>query len=511
MAVIDRGLDEKRVNSWTRLTGIALIMLMAIASIAMIADQAPVDEQDESSPVRSVALTPHGTIFIGNDAGFTNASGVTRGSGTETDPFIISEWSINASSYYGIYISGTTKHFVIRDCLIYDGKLPIGYHGILLWTVQNGTVTNNTLLNNYYGMSVINFGNITITENNCSDGNAGIYARGDGHWGYNLSIENNICSHSDNWGMLIDTVFDSRIANNTCEYNGQHGMDIEVSSYVSVDNNTCMYNSRSGILLYDESQNCTVINNTCESNGEYGIYLSWSYNNTVDRNIASHNDLMGIFLQSSSDHNNITNNECNDNVHGTMYYRGISLEASNFNRIYNNTVLGNYDGIAMMDSDGNDVLNNTVSSNTHYGIVLSWDYNNDNEITGNLVEDNTDYGIIIVWGHNNRVWNNTITDNNGAGAVYDVLHIQGYDGDSGNFWNTSGTPHGYGNNWSDLRAPDSDWDGIVDWSYNMSFGVKDYYPLTVPGTPIPEPAVLILIGLMVSVFFVSNHIRKKKQ
>jgi parallel beta-helix repeat protein len=285
---------------------------------------------------------------------------------------------------------------------------------------------------------------------------------------------------------------------------------MDTCSYVSIADNNCSYNDFSGIALGTSCEYVTVINNTCEWNEEYGIYLSWSTYNVVDRNIASHNHLMGIFLQSSSDYNNITNNECNDNIHGTMYYWGIHLEASNFNRIQNNTVLGNNDGISMMDSDSNDILNNTVDSSTNYGIVLSWDYNNDNEIAGNHVQDSTDYGIIIVWGSGNRVWNNTLIDNNGAGAVYDVLHLQGYDGDSGNFWNTSGTPHGYGNNWSDLQAPDSDWDGIVDWSYNIT-GNKDFYPLTTPGTPIPEPAVLILIGLMATVFFVSNHIRKKKQ
>lgn len=515
MVVIDRGIDEKQTRSRTRITSIVIIMLMAVASITMIANQAPEDEADKGSPARVVALSPHNPIWITSDANFADPGnpgtyGVTGGDGTEGTPYIISEWNINASSNYGIYISGTTKHFVIRDCFIHDGVSPIGYHGIWLASVQNGTVTNNTLSKNWNAMSIIDSGNITVTENNCSDNKFGIYCRGNTR-GYNHSIENNTCSHNEYQGILLDTIFNSRIANNTCQYNGYRSIDLDTCSYISIVDNNCSYNDFSGILLGTSSNNITIVNNTCEWNEEYGIYLSWSTYNIVDRNIASHNHLMGIFLQSSSDHNNITNNECNDNIHGTMYYWGIHLEASNFNRIQNNTVLGNNDGISMMDSDGNDILNNTVDSSTHYGIVLSWDYNNDNEIAGNHVQDSTDYGIIIVWGSGNRVWNNTLIDNNGAGAVYDVGHLQGYDGDSGNFWNTSGSPHGYGNNWSDLQAPDSDWDGIVDWSYNMSGGVKDYYPLTTPGTPIPEPAVLILIGLMVSVFFVSNRIRKKKQ
>ena len=55
-----------------------------------------------AAPVRDLALTVHDPILIVGNAEFTNASGVVWGSGTESDPYIIEGWDINASAANGI-------------------------------------------------------------------------------------------------------------------------------------------------------------------------------------------------------------------------------------------------------------------------------------------------------------------------------------------------------------------------------------------------------------------------
>jgi len=99
------------------------------------------------------------------------------------------------------------------------------------------------------------------------------------------------------------------------------------------------------------------------------------------------------------------------------------------------------------------------------------------------MSDNSEYGVYVLTGADrNTIWNNTFRSNNGAGIVYDPTHIQANDTGTNNRWNTSGTPHGYGNYWGDLTAPDANLDGIVDLSYVLtgSAGAKDYYPLSSP-------------------------------
>jgi parallel beta-helix repeat protein len=104
--------------------------------------------------IGSVAtLSPHSPIYIDSNASFTAANGVTSGSGTENDPYIIENWSINASSANGIEIKSTNVYFVIRNCLVENGG--VAYHGIYLDNVVNGEVKNATIENNRNGIYLI--------------------------------------------------------------------------------------------------------------------------------------------------------------------------------------------------------------------------------------------------------------------------------------------------------------------------------------------------------------------
>ncbi len=65
----------------------------------------------------------HDPVKITSDADFTSANGVTGGSGTADDPYIISGLIIDGKNAgYGIYITGTTKNFTIMNCEVFNAS-----------------------------------------------------------------------------------------------------------------------------------------------------------------------------------------------------------------------------------------------------------------------------------------------------------------------------------------------------------------------------------------------------
>jgi len=65
----------------------------------------------------AAGLTPHTPILIVGNADFTPANGVSSGTGTPSDPYVIEGWDINASTAVGIDVRNTNTPFVIRDVL----------------------------------------------------------------------------------------------------------------------------------------------------------------------------------------------------------------------------------------------------------------------------------------------------------------------------------------------------------------------------------------------------------
>jgi len=89
--------------------------------------------------VRAPGYVPHGPILIAGDADFTAANGVTGGSGTPADPYVISGWDIEVCSANGIDIRDTTVPFVIRSIYIH-GSSSCSVDAIALHRVAWGTI-----------------------------------------------------------------------------------------------------------------------------------------------------------------------------------------------------------------------------------------------------------------------------------------------------------------------------------------------------------------------------------
>jgi len=283
-----------------------------------------------------------------------------------------------------------------------------------------------------------------------------------------LSMNN--CSLNYFEGIYLYSSSDNTLSNNICNSNYyDEGIYLHSSSYNTLSNNTCISNCYAGICLNASSDN-TLSNNICSSNGWEGMYLNSSSYNTLSNNSCSSNGYEGMYLDSSS-YNALTNNIClND-------FNGIDLVFSSHNTLTNNNFSSNdFDGMFLGSSSHNTLTNNNCSSNGLYGMSLNWSSDN-NEISLNQIYNNFGYGVNISSGSDNRIWRNTIVDNNGATSTYDASHVQARNNGTSNWWNST---DGHGNWWSDWQSPDSDWNGIVDDPYMLvgSAGAKDYYPLT---------------------------------
>jgi len=231
-----------------------------------------------------VGIDNHAPIYIVGNDNFTLANGVTSGSGTAFDPYIIQNWYIDTSSADGIEIKNTTAYFVIRNCRVYVW----GYsnYGIYLNHAANGRIENTTIYSD----------------------NTGIYLNSSS----NNSIKNCYASYNYfGYGFYLDSSDNNNLSNCTA-YNNYHGIYLRYSSNNIVEKCTTSNNNSCGIFIKSSSDNNTISN--CNS-----------YNNTV-----------GISISDGSDNNCIYRNNFKNN----LYYQAFDECSNRWDNGY--SVGGNY-------------------------------------------------------------------------------------------------------------------------------------------------------------------------
>jgi len=447
---------------------------------------------------RFASLSPHDPISIVGNAGFAGpnaTTGVVRGSGSATDPYVISGWDIDASGADGINVKDADAYFVIRDCYIHDGIANYNT-GIYLENCRNGVITNNTCLYTWDGVYLLSSSDITVTDNNCSYDDGGVIL----FRSVNITLRNN-------------TMFGNGMSVSGYNLDECNTHDIDTSNTVN-GKGIYYYRDQAGVAVPKDAgqvilANCTgfVIEDHTFVDATSGVMMLFSADNTV-RNNTFRNSVYGVYLWYSVG-NTVVDNTCYNDAPSEYWWGGTALIGSTNNTVARNAFSDSSYGLLVSESsDGNAITDNSIFHNAN-GIYLQ---NSDhNSITRNWIHNNTQYGALVMFSMDNVIWNNTFFQNNGASGTYDPAHVQALETGIANRWNDT---EGHGNHWSDWTAPDTFPPfGVVDSPYEIDGGTdsRDYYPLTsAPTEPIPEFSAmpLIVAALLISVPLARGHLLK---
>lgn len=412
---------------------------------------------DESS------LASHGPISINGNSQFNSSNGVVCGSGISSDPYIIENLSIDATSKNGLSISNTNAHFIVRNCRIANNTTQSStYIGMYFTNVTNGTVRNvevhdlqrafifslcsNIVLSDglFYKTRTENFvwtcKNSTFTRNVFSDSNvtntypfyieycsnvtfignslnstAGIYVH------YNSGqvnlLDNKITDCGG--GIAISTTPGGIIQNNTIQNCGVP-FDLQVSTgdyekFNISPNNTVnghpmrylvgesdqVISSDCGLLGLINCQNITATELALEKNCGPVVLVNTSKSKMAD--ITIENEMVKLYSC-----NKVRISNCN--VKGALY------DSSCADNTYEGNVFDNSSAAAGISSSGSNITisNNTVTNISTDGISLTGD---NYTVNNNTVSKNGKDGIVLT-GSGHRLDRNNISENKGTGLAY---------------------------------------------------------------------------------------------
>lgn len=314
MAIIDYGpMEPKRRSRRLTVFTLVIVTMLAMAVTALLLKPCESDDASTDSVAPSkTAYVTHPPISINGNSGFlgdNSSTGISWGSGTESDPYIIENWNISDQGVQGISIQNSDVHFIISNCYVHDVS---------------------------YGIILQNCGNGILDSNNCSNNQEGMFILMSSH----IRLSNNSCYLNDDIGIWILQSSLTTLSKNSCVSN-VHGILLDYSNSNLLSENRCS-NQGAGIIVSQSNDN-SLIGNNC-SGSSVGITITGSDCNRLTNNMCDSN-LYGMSLSSSS-HNTLTWNQFCDNTNV-----GICIYSGSSNVIWNNTFVGNNGSNSTCDSN----------------------------------------------------------------------------------------------------------------------------------------------------------------
>jgi parallel beta-helix repeat protein len=303
------------------------------------------------------ALTPHGEIVIDGDSDFIPANGVTGGSGTYSDPYIIDGWSIEASGATGINISYANVCFEIRNMYIYGGGP--SHFGISMFYAACGGINNVSVINNQVGVYLYRSNLVAYGSNithNLREGILGFES--------SVRVENTNLTYNGGCGLFSSfTDYIGIVADSNVTSNGGCGIAITDSNKGFIDNNNVSLNAHQGIVADIYDNDGTISGNVVFGNGGEGLLLfSGSGYLRIENNTISHNNI-GMTIEGR--HNHISNNLLVDNHIGIEAWWGSDNVYAN-NVIVNPGVNIHFDGAPSATLSNNEMSGLGIQMEGYY-------------------------------------------------------------------------------------------------------------------------------------------------
>lgn len=381
-------------------------------------------------------------IIIRGNSELTHENGITGGSGTETDPYLIDGWWINVSEGSGIIIEGTSAHILIRGTAVTHS----------LEDVDNITDT---------GIIIRNCSNIRFERVYVYYFNLGLDVKGSSN--INLLSSSFIQNHD---GVFMEAD-DSYVRGCICSYNTRFGLRIFNSTGVTVrdvlsDANSFTMGEGAGVQL----ENCSdIVVAECYGTLNYGSHISiiGEGRDLLIEDCYSESNVFGVQIITMK-HVTIKGSRMKGNTYG-IHLGVVSDALVTGNYIYKNDygIMGFGTGYSLIDE--NDFERNSK------GMTLDSSFAN--EVTANNFFESEEEAIIVMStvdttmnNDPNIIWmNDFISNNDGEDQVRDQTGTVE--------WSKDGT----GNFWSNWQGNDTDNDGRVDDSLEISGEARDNFPL----------------------------------
>lgn len=281
-------------------------------------------------------------------------------------------------------------------------RLSEGQVGINIVNSSNIFITKNIIEYNVRGITIYSSDSVYIECNVIKDNEAfGIYSYlPSSNIIFNNLIENN--SHGI-YSLFSHSLSTNYIRENIIKNNEDDGIDISRSSNNIIENCTITHNE---IGIQVDGGNNNIINNHISYNELYGIDVG-GYCSTFVSNICSYNSI-GIFLsgwKQTVRENRITFN------------KKVGLKSSgHHDKISNNLIRFNYgDGLSLSGAHFEKVFSNSITDNDGYGIFLTYTW--------------PPKGIPSL-GLRNKIRCNNIVDNNES-AYFILNYLTRW---NGNYW-----------------------------------------------------------------------------
>ena len=367
-------------------------------------------------------------VYIRSDADLIGFPG----NGTLENPYIIENLELNpsGSTTNRIDISGTTKHIIIRNCIIQDVRCFVDCYpfAIDLEFINEGSIMiyNNTIRSSHGGIAMSFVNNVNITNNliidcdisistlrcfyliveknsliNCGSMDTDIHyseIKENYFCETGLSVTSYNCNYSrnifENCSIRISYFHEIEISNNSFEENIVNG---RVFGYFSNSENLNINNTIYGQLVLIDCSSVVISNQTL-SDAHFGIFL-FQCNNVNIVNCTFLDDLgKGIFCDES---NSIIISFCEFNG----CYRSIRIEwGYNITVVYNRINMSEYEGL-YLDSNYSIVHHNSFISNYIQAVDFSVDslWYDSISLEGNFWSDWSGTGVYHISGSANAL------------------------------------------------------------------------------------------------------------